>query len=115
MTKRIDDIARKQYGQCFSTEPSDEDVAEAIKKGELEERGFQEYEHELAAEWYRHPPTECVQLAKQYHARRIAYFVVKGWTDPIQITSVGKLRDGAHRLRAAKFKGEKTIDFIIVP
>jgi hypothetical protein len=114
-TITIDEIKRKQYGEWFSTEPSDEEVLTAVANREFEERGFQQCRNELAAEWFSHPPEECLRLARQYHARRIAYFVVNGWLDQLELTANGTLRDGAHRLRAAKIRGDTSVNYRVVP
>lgn len=58
---------------------------------------------------------------RDYHIKRIAYFVVNGWKEPIQIdvrTTIPKFNefkifDGKHRLVAAIFKFDSSISSIL--
>jgi len=86
-------------------------IEEAIKNNELEIRGFQSHYAELEEEWNANLTgdfnAKCMEYArrsKTYHARRIAFFVVKGWDgDPIVLEpDAVAINDGLHRLKAAK-------------
>lgn len=58
-------------------------------------------------------------LARNWHTRRIAYLVRHGWSEPIDIEisreRVGRnlITDGNHRLAAAIFRGDDTIEAAI--
>lgn len=99
---------------CF--DPSVEDIRKAIDEGRLEERGFQTDLEALRTEWEQQSqgnPLEFYRLQGVYHARRIAYFVVRGWSDPIVVDRSGNLHGGLHRLKAAKFLDHHEIDAIV--
>ena len=53
---------------------------------------------------------------REYHLRRIAWLVVHGWDDPIQVWTyelqVG-IDDGFHRVAAALFRGDEAIQVTI--
>ena len=97
-------------GRCC--EPSRTEITKAIEQREFEDREFQKDINSLISEWDRGgiSPEESNRLATQYHARRIAYFVVNGWNKPIVLYEDGTLKDGLHRIKAAQFKGMDTID-----
>lgn len=120
MEKPIAEITCWDYGECgISSEPSPEEIADAIAKGELEERDFQTDIDELRAEWYAKAREETsfekarekfARLARQYHARRTAYFVANpSWTDPLVLFLDNRIKDGAHRFRAAKYMRWETV------
>ena len=98
-----------------SVEPSLEEIEKAMGEGNLEMREFQKDCKEITAEWNMEAGNsfeEYCRLRTQYHARRIAYFVVHGWNDPIVLhDNKHGIKDGLHRLKAAKRKGIKTICF----
>ena len=82
VTKQIREIQRGTYGQwvggkALPAEPTREEIADAIFNRELALRNFQIDSDALAVEFYSQGEGECIRLAKQYHARRIAFFVVK--------------------------------------
>jgi hypothetical protein len=118
--KRTDQIVRKkQYGwridgKIVHTNPTQQLIDEAIKKNELEQRGLQEYESSLFHEWDRVPSLDRARAVQQYHSRRVAFFCVNGWEEPIKICVHDVLEDGAHRLLAARHRKLETIDCIIV-
>lgn len=100
--------AAKQDGKMFYFDPSVAEIQHAIDAGKLEERGYQRHLAQLVAEWQagaNGDAAEFYRLQKQYHARRIAYFVVRGWTDPIVLAANGDMIEGTHRLKAAIHKG----------
>lgn len=100
--------AADQEGKRYFFDPSAAEIQQAIDNGKLEERGYQRHLHDLVAEWQAGAKGEAVEfyrLQKEYHACRIAYFVVRGWTDPIVLAANGDMIEGTHRLKAAIHKG----------
>jgi hypothetical protein len=121
MKRRISEIPSVRYGYVdngvgYSCEPSVEDIQLAMDKYQLEERGYQSHLGELETEWRAKATTrqEGDDLVKLYHSRRIAFFVVNGWTDPIVLTADGRMNDGLHRLKAAIFRGMDEVEVIIL-
>lgn len=119
--KKTEQVQRKRRygfkvdGKTYYAEPTSADIAEAIQTGQLETRGLQQHSDELNEEWARVPVLEeRATVVRQYHARRIARFVVDGWTDAISICVHDVLEDGAHRLLAARYKGDANIDCVVV-
>lgn len=60
-------------------------------------------------------PTEIqVKDARENHIKKIAYFVVHGFSDPIDVECLDyddfRVNDGNHRLCAAIIRGEKAIN-----
>ena len=82
MKMKISEIkdVRKYGHKGRGCEPSRAEIEEAIERGELDDREFQKDIGSLLSEWDREgiSPEETNRLATQYHARRIAYFVVNG-------------------------------------
>lgn len=110
---KISDIPTVIYGEFgHSCEPTQDDIRVALQDGKLESRGYQSDRNALYTEWSSDRPTmsEFCRRVKEYHARRIAYFVKHGWTDPIQLSKDGKIEDGLHRLKAAIFIGKDSIE-----
>ena len=94
-------------GKDYDFEPTASDIQRAIDCGELETRGAQAHRQELEREWQRESGgslDEQARLQKIYNARRIAHFVVHGWTDPIVLAANGDMIEGTHRLKAAIHK-----------
>jgi hypothetical protein len=121
LKRKISEIPPVLYGYrddgiFYSQEPSPEDIQLAIKENQFEERAYQTDLEELKTEWRAKAKTrqECDDLVKTYHARRIARFVVHGWTDPIALTADGRMNDGLHRLKAANFKGMDEVEVTIL-
>jgi hypothetical protein len=117
LKKRLEEILNPDYGQYgISSEPSKADIEAAISKSEYESRGFQEHLEELNNEWKVSVSgvQEYCERIRHYHARRIAFFVVNGWSDPVELHSDGStVKDGLHRLKAAKYMQCETIDVVI--
>jgi hypothetical protein len=120
MEKIIDELKAgdwvEDHGENkVSVEPSPEEIEKAIAEDNLEMRGFQNDCKEITAEWNREAGNsfeEYCRLRRQYHARRIAYFIVHEWKDPIVLhDDKHGIKDGLHRLKATKHKGMKTICF----
>jgi hypothetical protein len=118
MKKNVDEIHAgpwvEDHGENkFSVEPSREDIEKAIAENIFETRGFQENITALTEEWNaeaRGNFDEYLCLRRRYHARRIAHFVVHPSSDPIILDKrTGGVKEGLHRLKAAKHKGAKTI------
>jgi hypothetical protein len=115
MKKRVAEICNVLYGEAnVSCEPSRADIDHAIENLEFELRGFQDDLVTLKSEWdlaAQHDFDEFCKLVKTYHARRIAFFVVNGWTDPIVLRNDGcTIEDGLHRLKAALYKGVPEVE-----
>lgn len=108
----------RPYGelQRFSTQPTLEQIAKAIEEGRLDER-INAGEHQLAM--YEDCKAagkgdlgEIMRLIQEYHAQRIAYFVVNGWdeeNDRLALDHQGNLRDGGHRYWAAAYLGKEEV------
>jgi len=116
MKKNLDEIptgpwVEKHGEKQYSVEPSFTDVEQAIAEGIFEMRGFQKNIKELTDEWNRDGSlNEYLRLRRQYHARRIAHFVVHPSSDPVVLDKdTGGVKEGLHRLKAAKHKGDMTI------
>src|SRR5213594_6038 len=116
MKKNLDEIQTgpwvEEHGdKQYPVEPSFEDVEKAIAEGTFETRGFQNNIKELTDEWnYGGNLDEYLRLRKQYHARRIAHFVIHPSNDPVVLDKkTGGVKEGLHRLKAAKHKGDRSI------
>jgi hypothetical protein len=112
----------------FNVEPTALGIMRAVAAGEVDLR---EYDAALRATL----GSECVALSKadlktganlgllldeirNYHTRRVAYFVLNKWENQIiGLNEHGQLRDGGHRFRAAIFMGweEVWVDFPAPP
>jgi hypothetical protein len=95
----------------YSVEPSFADVEKAITDGTFETRGFQNDIKELTDEWNRGGSLDkYLRLRRQYHTRRIAHFVVHPSSHPVVLDkNTGGVKEGLHRLKAAKYKGVKEV------
>lgn len=125
--KKIADIELVPYGfnshKTYLAEPSRMEIQFAIDNGHLEDRGYQTHFDELNREWEEglsfEPEDELRSLQeladrqRRYHAKRIAHFVVHGWSDPISLRGDGKITDGSHRLKAAIFMYMDEVNVII--
>jgi hypothetical protein len=121
MWKKIADIPFVRYENTFngivlSCESSHENIQLAINNKEFEQRGFQTHNDELLAEWKKNVSSaqELNERIRGYHTRRIAHFVVHGWTDPIILDADGEMKDGLHRLKAAIFMGKDEVEVVIL-
>jgi hypothetical protein len=107
-------LSRPDHPPC---EPSAEEIERAVREKDREERGYQEHREELTAEWnkLRSSFEEYNDHERRYHARRIAFFVVNGWSnDPIVLQKDARsVHDGLHRLKAAKHMGLETVEVMI--
>ena len=88
--RKLDQLLRGTYGQkvgCqgLAADPSSAGIAKAVDERTLEFRRFQTHKEELAHEFYSEGFARVIPLARQYHERRVAFFVINGWTDAIQI------------------------------
>jgi hypothetical protein len=102
-------------GITYLAEPSPMEIQYAVDNDLLESRGYQTHFDELNLEWEEglRSLQELADRQKSYHAKRIAHFVVHGWSDPIILDANGKITDGLHRLKAAIFMGKDEVDVII--
>ena len=119
MKKKVSEIRNVLYGEGnVSCEPLPSDIADAIQSAEFELRGFQNDLPALKSEWDRAAQNnfdEFCRLVKTYHAKRIAFFVVHGWNDPIVLRSDGcTIEDGLHRLKAALYKGVPEVEVTVL-
>ena len=121
LTRKISELPEPHYGvlqdgRFYDFNPAQADIQRAIDEKRFDARGFQTHKEELKAEWLRdcnESADEYCRLQKEYHAARIAYFVVTGWIDPIKVAANGDMIDGAHRLKAAKFMGKDEVEIRI--
>lgn len=98
-------------------EPSREEIEIALNTGQLDERGFQSHLQPLYLEWSRVGlgSAQWFRLIQTYHARRIAYFIRNGWSDPISLRADGvTVLDGHHRLKAAIYLAQDVIEVEIM-
>ena len=120
-TRKVNEITLVPYAEFgCNCDPSRDDIQCALDEGNLEERAFQRDLEELKAEWLQasnnaRDAAEWIRQLKSYHARRVAWFVAHGWSDPITIGSDGKIKDGLHRLHAAKFLGNEEVEVVLEP
>ncbi|MGD0843560.1 MAG: hypothetical protein ABSA06_04230 [Geobacteraceae bacterium] len=117
LKKRVEEILNTDYAQYnISSEPSRIDIESAISRCESESRGFQEQLQELNDEWNASASSiqQYCDRMRLYHAQRIAFFVTHGWTDPIELHTDGRtVKDGLHRLKAARYMQLVTVDVTI--
>ena len=119
MRRRISEIKLRKYGipeTSVSCEPTFEDIREALNYQTFDTRDFQSDLDTLKAEWTQGAQgslEEFGRLQRIYHARRIAYFIVHGWNDPITVDADGWITDGSHRIRAAIALGMDEIEIQI--
>lgn len=126
MMWKIADIKPIPYGFnvgiIYLAEPSRMEIQHAVDNGLLESRGYQTHLDELNLEWEEglsfeldesRSQQELADRQKSYHAKRIAHFVVHGWSDPIILDSNGRITDGSHRLKAAIFMEKDEIDVTV--
>ena len=117
MKKTVAEIINVGYGECnVSCEPSNEEIEKAIREKDFETRAFQDDLDKLKAEWNRAGNfEEYCDSVRKYHIRRIAFFVVNKWKDPILLNKDEcTVKDGLHRLKAAIYLGMETVDVIIL-
>lgn len=114
MKKEVAEILNSSYRQYdISSEPSKDEIERAVREKDFDERGFQRDLPELNAEWNKANSSveEYCDRMRQYHARRIACFVVNKWNDPILLKADGRtVREGTHRLKAAIHLGMETVE-----
>ncbi len=117
MKKSVNEIINTLYGEDgVSCEPEMAEISEAVRNNDLEERSFQGDLGSLLYEWNQlnYIPEEKHRLIKKYHCQRIAYFVVRGWNDPIVLRPDGRtIKDGLHRFKAALFLRKTDVEVII--
>lgn len=114
MKKKVAEILNSPYEQYnIFSEPSKDKIEKAIREKDFDERGFQRDLAELNTEWNKASSSveEYSDHMRQYHARRIAYFVVNKWNDPILLKADGRtVKEGTHRLKAAIYLGMETVE-----
>jgi hypothetical protein len=101
------------YVECgICVEPSEEEIRQAVEKGELEQRGMDEHQAEiksslLAGSNNGSDVAAVVRMMKDYHTKRVAYFVVNGLSEgdphPITVNGQNHVVAGNHRVRAARY------------
>ena len=68
----------------------------------LKNAGFKKHLDELEVEWGKIPTPERYDHIRNYHAKRIASFVVNSDDQPIKLKKDGReVSEGSHRLKAA--------------
>ena len=91
-----------------------EEIEQAITKGDLQ--GWIYFGDPLFSKLAGRKPK--IPIDRVYHIRRVAYLVVHGWQDPIEldvgVPSLGCnvswiVQDGNHRLAAAFYRKDPTI------
>jgi hypothetical protein len=104
---------------------SEGDIADYIEQKKFEVRSFQakevenefyEFRGKLERQGFGREiiGEELARFAREFHLKRIAFLAFDFPPDPIQLLSVGTIKDGVHRVIAAKFLGLNTIQCIIV-
>src|SRR5260221_11686462 len=91
-TRKVSEIKLVPYGDTFGSkvllcEPSRADIQQALDDGRLEQRNYQTDFETLLSGWQQatnngQDQAEWVRRVTAYHARRVAYFVTHGWSDP---------------------------------
>ncbi len=104
MLKKVADIPEVPYGfrhkgKVYLCEPTHQEIQFAVDNGQLENRGYQTHDDDLMREWEEgllfemeeesRSLQEFIDRQRSYHAKRIAHFVVHGWTDPIVLDKDG--------------------------
>jgi len=114
MKINVSEITDVQYAVGeVSCEPTLEEIKKAIKDNDLETRGFQDHLDILNREWNDKAKNEDEYFALQrdYHRRRIAFFMVNCWDFPILLyKDLHTIKDGLHRFKAAKYLGLEMIE-----
>jgi hypothetical protein len=113
MKKKVSEICNTKYGENnVCCEPSKAEIESAVGEKDLEKRGFQEHLRELTTEWNKGSNfEEYCDCARKYHARRIAFFVVNRWDDPIMLNKdKHTVSEGLHRLKAAIYLHMETVE-----
>ena len=104
--------------QPFDTEPTSDEITRAVENGDLEKTPYSDHSQELTDQWVREcggDLNDLLRRSRGYHARRIAYLVVHGWTDPIVLDWKEKMIDGTHRLKAARHLKLPEVEVLIHP
>lgn len=87
-------------------DPTCEEIEQAIADRDFVDKPHHGREEELNREWIaaaKGDINEAYRQQRLHHARRIAYFVVHGWADPVEVRrSNGTVKGGTHRIRAAQ-------------
>ncbi len=115
ITKKVNEIEYLPYGDNemnISCDPNDTDIENAVIENNFETRSFQGDLMDLEIEWKQKTSNghNRHNLIKEYHSKRIAYFVINGWKEPITLYKNSlKIKDGLHRLRAAKYLNKEFI------
>ena len=113
MQKKVSEIFSKPYGEeNVCCEPSSDEIREAVRENNLEIRPFQAELPKLQAEWNQLQGQARYDAIRKYHAERVAFFVVKKWDNfPIILKTDGyEVKEGSHRLRAAKILRMETVE-----
>ena len=83
-TKKLSDLILCSYVEHgVSTEPSNEEIRQAVANGDLEERGMDEHQDQIKA-WLLAGSNNgqdtgaWVRMMKKYHTERVAYWVKNG-------------------------------------
>ena len=116
--KKITEIKNVLYAVYnISCEPTKEEIEKAVREKDFEVRAFQKDLAELNTEWNKNAENRkeeyCLQQ-RRFHIRRIAYFVLYGWKEPILLCEDGcTVLDGLHRLKAAIHLSLEEVEVIV--
>jgi len=96
-----------------SVEPTQQEIRQAIEKGDFEKRGMDEHQDQirdwlLAGSNNGKDVDAVIRLMKEYHTKRVAYLAVTAWPKddkyPITVNQMNQVTAGNHRVRAARYK-----------
>ncbi|MBI3502007.1 MAG: hypothetical protein HY063_09445 [Bacteroidetes bacterium] len=120
---KISDLNIVPYADISFPEPrivniADEEIQKAVNEKRFDKRGFQSHLAELTNEWNSGNADyeEYIRRYTKYHIERIAYLIESGlWKEPIAVCADLKtIKDGLHRVLAAKFLKESEIESKII-
>jgi hypothetical protein len=123
VTKKLSDLILCDYVELgVSVEPTDQEIRQAIEKGDFEMRGMDEHQDLLRA-WLLAGSNNgkdvdaVVRLMSDYHRKRVAYLVVTEWPKddkyPITVNKMNQVIAGNHRVRAARYKGITELEVMV--
>ncbi len=120
--RKVDELMKKFRGwECSgqSTNPTDIEIEAAVERtraGESQRLPFNspQFHAEIARLQFKDFQS-AYSWGMRYHADRIAYFVVNERENcPIEIMANEDMREGQHRLRAAKFMKKEEVAVLVV-
>lgn len=103
---RLQELCDPAKGDPWGFQITPGEVAQAVEEGRFRATPWKSF------------PNQFTKEERQYHIERVAYFVVNGWTDPIDldvgVPSLGcyiswMILDGNHRFYAAVIRNDLAI------